>query len=75
MNAAKEAKAGNIRIRDGLRKIDAAFLSKREVSSKEYEYRCTPELWLTYAARFRKIFPATVFVETDLADKQVQTRT
>ena len=73
MNAAKEAKAGNIHIRDGLRKIDAAFLSTREVSSKEYEYRCMPELWLTYAARFRKIFPATAFVETDLADKQVQT--
>lgn len=43
-------------IRDGLRKIGAAFLSTREVSSQECVYRCMPELWL------RKIFPATVFV-------------
>lgn len=66
MNAAKEAKAANMNIRDGLRKIGAAFLSTREVSSQECVYRCMPELWL------RKIFPATVFVNTDLVDKQVQ---
>ena len=56
MNAANEAKAGNTNFRDGLRKIGAAFLSTREVSSQECVYRCMPELWL------RKIFPATVFV-------------
>lgn len=56
MNAANEAKAGNTNIRDGLRKIGAAFLSTREVSSQKCVYRCMPELWL------RKIFPATVFV-------------
>lgn len=56
VNAANEAKTGNTNIRDGLRKIGAAFLSTREVSSQECVYRCMPELWL------RKIFPATVFV-------------
>ena len=44
MNAANEAKAGNTNIRDGLRKIGAAFLSTREVSSQECVYRCMPEL-------------------------------
>ena len=33
INAAKEAKAENMSIRDGLKKIGAAFLSTREVSS------------------------------------------
>ena len=53
-------------VRDGLRKIGAAFLSSREVSSQECVYRCMPELWL------RKIFPATVFVSTDLPDKRLR---
>ena len=66
MNAAKEGKAGNMEIREGLRKIGAAFLSSREVSSQECVYRCMPELWL------RKIFPRTVFVNTDLPDKRVR---
>jgi hypothetical protein len=64
-NAAKEAKSSNMNIRDGLKKIGAAFLSTREVSSQECVYRCMPELWL------RKIFPKTVFVSTDLPDKRV----
>ena len=51
MNAAKEAKESNLNVKDGLRKIGAAFLSSREVSSQESVYRCMPELWL------RKIFP------------------
>ena len=51
-------------IRDSLREIGAAFLSTREVSSQECVYRCMPELWL------RKIFPATVFISTDLPDKR-----
>lgn len=34
MNAAKEAEAGNMEIRERLRKIGAAFLSSREVSSQ-----------------------------------------
>ena len=51
MTAAKESKAGNLSIREGLRKIGAVFLSGREVSSQEFVFRCMPELWL------RKIFP------------------
>ena len=65
-NAAKEAKSTNMNIRDGLKKIGAAFLSTREVSSQECVYRCMPELWL------RKIFPKTVFVSTDLPEKRVR---
>ena len=69
MNAAKEAKEAkeaNLNIKDGLRKIGAAFLSSREVSSQECVYRCMPELWL------RKIFPKTVFVSTDLPEKRLR---
>ena len=66
MNAAKEAKSENLSIRDGLKKIGAAFLSTREVSSQECVYRCMPELWL------RKIYPATVFVSTSLPEKRVR---
>jgi len=66
MNAAKEAKEGNLSIKDGLKKIGAAFLSSREVSSQECVYRCMPELWL------RKIFPKTVFVSTDLPEKRLR---
>ena len=64
-NAAKEAKSSNMGIRDGLKKVGAAFLSTREVSSQECVYRCMPELWL------RKIFPKTVFVNTTLPKKRV----
>ncbi|CAB3995694.1 Hypothetical predicted protein [Paramuricea clavata] len=63
-NAAKEAKSSNMNIRDGLKRIGAAFLSTREVSSQECVYRCMPELWL------RKIFPKTVFVNTNLPEKR-----
>ena len=35
MTAAKESKAGNLSIREKLRKIGAAFLSSRGVSSQE----------------------------------------
>ena len=66
MNAAKEAKKENVSVRDSLKRIGAAFLSTREVSSQECVYRCMPELWL------RKIFPATVFVSTDLPEKRVR---
>ena len=66
MNAAKEARETNLSVKDGLRKIGAAFLSKREVSSQECVYRCMPELWL------RKIFPKTVFVSTDLPEKRLR---
>ena len=65
-NAAKEAKSSNMNIRDGLKKIGAAFLSTREVSSQECVYRCMPELWL------RKIFPKTVFLNTNLPEKRVR---
>ena len=65
MNAAKEAKAANLSVKDGLKKIGAAFLSTREVSSQECVYRSMPELWL------RKIFPKTVFVNTNVPDKRV----
>ena len=63
MNAAKGA---NMNIRDGLRKIGAAFLSTKEVSSQECVYRCMPELWM------KRIFPATVFVSTDVAEKRIR---
>ena len=53
-------------VRDGLKKIGAAFLSTREVSSQECVYRCMPELWL------RKIFPATIFVNTNLPEKRIR---
>ena len=53
-------------VQDVLRKIGAAFLLSREVSSQECVYRCMPELWL------RKIFPATVFVSTDVPGKRVR---
>lgn len=66
MNAAKEAKDANMDITDGLKKIGAAFLSTREVSSQECVYRCMPELWL------RKIFPSAIYVSTDLPDKRVR---
>ena len=66
VNAAREAKSSNMNVRDGLKKIGAAFLSTREVSSQECVYRCMPELWL------RKIFPKAVFVSTDLPDKRVR---
>lgn len=66
MTAAKESKAGNLSIREGLRKIGAAFLSRRDVSSQERVYRCMPELWL------RKIFPKTIFVNTNVPDKRVR---
>ena len=65
-NAAKEAKASNLAIRESLRKIGAAFLSTREVSAQECVYRCMPELWL------RKVFPKTVFVSTALPEKRVR---
>ncbi|XP_078375419.1 uncharacterized protein LOC144658809 isoform X2 [Oculina patagonica] len=60
MNAAKEAKADNLNIRESLKKVGSAFLSCREVSAQECVYRCMPELWL------RKTFPRTVFVNTGL---------
>ena len=65
VNAAKEAKSSNMNVRDGVKKIGAAFLSTREVSSQECVYRCMPELWL------RKIFPKTIFVSTDLPERRV----
>ena len=46
-------------------KIGAAFLSTREVSSQECVYRCMLELWL------KKIFPKTVFLNTNLPEKRV----
>ena len=66
INAAKEAKQCNLSIRDGLKKIGAAFLSTREVSAQECVDRCTPELWL------RKIFPKTIFVSTDFPENRVR---
>ena len=66
MNAVKEARADNMTVEEGLRKIGAAFLSTREVSSQECVYRCMPELWL------RKIFPATVFVSTELPEERIR---
>ena len=66
VNAAREAKESNLNVKDGLKKIGAAFLSSRKVSSQESVYRCMPELWL------RKIFPKTVFVSTDMPEKRLR---
>lgn len=65
MNAAKEARADNMTVAEDLRKIGAAFLSTREVSSQECVYRCMPELW-------KKIFLATVFVSTELPEERIR---
>ena len=43
-SAAKEAKQSNLNVRDTLRKVGAACLSTREVSSQECVYRSMPEL-------------------------------
>ena len=43
--ASLEAKKSNLSLKNTLKKIGAAFLSTREVSSQECVYRCLPELW------------------------------
>ena len=55
-------------MKENLKKIDAAFLSSREVSSQECVYRCLPELWL------RKTFPASVFLNTNLPEERIRAR-
>ena len=40
MNAAKEAKAANLSVRDGLKKISAAFSSTREVHKNVFTNQC-----------------------------------
>ena len=65
-NAAKEAKNENMNVRDRLKKIGAAFLSTREVSSQECVYTVMPELWL------RKVFPKSIFVSTEFPEKRVR---
>ena len=65
--AAKEAKKENLDLKSTLKKIGAAFLSSREVSSQECVYRCLPELWL------RKTFPGTVFINTSLPELRIRT--
>ena len=65
-NAAKVAKQANLDVRDSLRIIGAAFLSTHEVSAREGIYRYMPELWL------RKIFPKTLFVSMDFAEKPIR---
>ena len=66
--ASLEAKKSNLSLKNTLKKIGAAFLSTREVSSQECVYRCLPELWL------RKTFPGTIFINTDLPEKRIRTR-
>ena len=63
-----EARKSNLSLKNTLKKIGAAFLSRREVSSQECVYRCLPELWL------RKTFPGTIFINTDLPEKRIRTR-
>ena len=65
-NATKEAKANNLNVKEGLKKVGAAFLSCREVSAHECVYRCMPELWL------RKTFPGIVFVNTGLPQERLR---
>ena len=62
--AAKEAKKENLGLKQSLKKIGAAFLSSREVSSQECVYRCLPELWL------RKTFPGTLYINTGLPEAE-----
>ena len=50
-----------------IKKIGAAFLNSREVSSQECVYRCLPELWL------RKTLSETVFINTALPEQRVRT--
>ena len=42
--AAKEARKESLDLKQTLKKIGAAFLCSREVSSQECVYRCLPEL-------------------------------
>jgi len=66
VNAAKEAKELNLSTKDTLRKVGAAFLSTREVSSQECAYRCMPELWM------KKTFPSSIFIATDLPKNRIR---
>ena len=66
--AAKEAREENLDIHNTLRKIRAAFLSSREISSQECVDRCLSELWL------RRTFPGTVFITTALPSERVKMR-
>ena len=65
--AAKEARKESLDLKQSLKKIGGAFLSTREVSSKECVYRCLPELWL------RKTFPGTIFINTSLPECRIRT--
>ena len=64
---AKEAKKENLGLKQSLKKIGAAFLSNRDVSSQECVYRCLPELWL------RKTFPGTLYINTGLPEARIRT--
>ena len=66
--ASLKAKKCNLSVKESLKKIGAAFLSSREVSSQECVYRCLPEPWL------RKTFPASVFLNTNLLEERIRTR-
>ena len=66
--ASLEAKISNLGLKNTLKKIGAAFLSTREVSSQECVYQCLPELWLP------KTFPGTIFINIDLPEKRIRTR-
>ena len=65
--ASLEAKKSNVSLKNTLKKIGAAFLSTREVSSYECVYRCLPELCL------QKTFPGTIFINTDLPKNRIRT--
>ena len=64
--AASEARKDNLEIKETLKKIGAASLCSREVSSQECMYHCLPELWL------RKTFPQTVFINTDSQTREFE---
>ena len=67
-SAALEARNTNSPVRETLKKVGAAFLTKREISAQKCVYRCLPELWM------RKIFPGTLFLNTDLPDSRLRMR-
>ena len=49
------------------KKVGAAFINSKEVSSQGCVYRCLPELWL------RKMFPGTIIINTALPGQSVRT--
>lgn len=63
---AKRARELNLTSKETMEAISISFVNSREVSKQESVYRCLPMLYL------RKIFPGTLFVDTNLKDDRVR---